>query len=49
VVLVVEAESSRTPVVADLRDMIMARGANLAGIVLNKRRFYIPEKIYRRL
>ena len=49
VVLVVEAESSRTPVVADLRDMITARGANLAGIVLNKRRFYIPEKIYRRL
>lgn len=49
VVLVVEAESTRVPVVNDLRDLIQSRGANLAGVVLNKRRFYIPESIYRRL
>ena len=49
VVLVVEAETTRVPVVNDLRDLIQSRGANLAGVVLNKRRFYIPEAIYRRL
>ncbi|MFN4090242.1 MAG: hypothetical protein ACK4QW_14535 [Alphaproteobacteria bacterium] len=49
VVLVVEAEATRVPVMADLRDLLLARGANLAGVVLNKRRFYIPEAIYRRL
>src|SRR3546814_9283073 len=44
VVLVVEAEATRVPVIADLRDLITSRGANLAGVVLNKRRFYIARK-----
>jgi Mrp family chromosome partitioning ATPase len=49
VVLVVEAESTRVPVIEDLRDRLRARGAHLAGVVFNKRSFYIPEPIYRLL
>ncbi|WP_295446151.1 hypothetical protein [uncultured Thiodictyon sp.] len=47
VVLVVRAESTRSPVAAHLRDRLTARGAPLAGVVLNQRRFYIPKFIYR--
>ena len=49
VVLVVEAEATRVPVIEDLRDRLRARGAHLAGVVFNKRSFYIPEPIYRLL
>lgn len=49
VVLVVEAENTRVPVVEDLRDRIAAQGGNLVGVVLNKRRYHIPEPIYRLL
>lgn len=49
VVLVVEAETTRVPVIQDLRDRIATRGGNLVGVVFNKRRFHIPEPIYRRL
>jgi Mrp family chromosome partitioning ATPase len=49
VVLVVRAESTRAPVVEDLRDRLIAQGAPLAGLVLNQRRFYIPRMIYRLL
>ena len=49
VVLVVEAESTRVPVIEDLRDRLRARGAHVAGVVFNKRSFYIPEPIYRLL
>ena len=49
VVLVVEAETTRVPVIEDLRDRLRARGAHLAGVVFNKRSFYIPEPIYRLL
>lgn len=48
-VLVVEAESTRQQVVEKLRDTLRDAGARLIGIVMNKRRFYIPDKIYRRL
>lgn len=47
VILVVRAESTRTPVVENLRDRLIAKGAPLAGLVLNQRRFYIPKSIYR--
>ena len=46
VVIVVRAEFTRTPVVENLRDRLIAQGAPLAGIVLNQRRFYIPKFIY---
>lgn len=47
VVIVVEAETERSAVIEDLRDKLVARGAHVAGIVFNKRRFYIPERVYR--
>ncbi len=46
VVLVVRAESTRTPVVENLRDRLIAQGAPLVGLVLNRRRFYIPKFVY---
>ncbi len=48
-VLVVEAEVTRKQVIEHLRDTLAAAGAKIAGVVLNKRRFYIPEKIYQNL
>ena len=47
VLLVVRAESTRMPVVENLRDRLISYGAPLAGLVLNQRRFYIPNWIYR--
>lgn len=49
VVLVLEAEKTRWPVVESVRDRIKRSGGNILGIILNKRRYYIPESIYRRL
>jgi Mrp family chromosome partitioning ATPase len=47
VVVVVEAESTRLPVVAELCDRLSVQNAPVAGVVFNKRRFYIPRFIYR--
>ncbi|HEY0837991.1 MAG TPA: hypothetical protein VGE72_29010 [Azospirillum sp.] len=47
VVLVVEAEETRTPVAAHLRDELEEAGASILGVVLNKRRFHIPQLFYR--
>ncbi len=49
VVLVVEAEKTRWPVVQTSRDKITGSGGNVLGVVLNKRKYYIPEYIYSRL
>ncbi|MDR3553970.1 MAG: CpsD/CapB family tyrosine-protein kinase [Syntrophobacteraceae bacterium] len=49
VVLVVEAEKSRWQTVRRMRDSIFRVEGNILGVVLNKRRFYIPQSIYRRL
>jgi protein-tyrosine kinase len=48
VVLVVEAEKTRWQVVDNLKGKIEHCGGNILGVVINKRRFYIPENIYRR-
>jgi protein-tyrosine kinase len=48
-VIVVEAETTRKQVIENLRDNLAAAGAKIAGVVLNKRRYYIPEKIYKHL
>ena len=48
VVLVVEAENTRWQVVDNLKHNIMKNKGNILGIVFNKRRFYIPDFIYRR-
>jgi capsular exopolysaccharide synthesis family protein len=47
VVLVLEAEKTRWPVVENLRNSIIEYGGNVLGIVLNKRRYYIPGWIYK--
>jgi Mrp family chromosome partitioning ATPase len=49
VVIVVEAERTRWPVVENTKRAYEAAGANVLGVVLNKRRFYIPSRIYTQL
>lgn len=48
-VIVVEAEKTRQPVVENLRDALRAAEAKIAGVVLNKRRFYIPDRVYQNM
>jgi Mrp family chromosome partitioning ATPase len=49
VVLVVSAESTRAPVAQNVRDRIAEVGGPIIGVVLNRRRFHIPNFLYRRL
>jgi len=49
VVLVVEAERTRSVAVQASQRTIKMHGGNVLGVVLNKRRFHIPNFIYRRL
>ena len=49
VVIVVEADKTRWPVVQSVKERITQHGGNVLGLVLNKRRYYIPELIYKRL
>jgi len=48
-VLVVEAETTRWQVVNAMKEDIVKRGGKVLGVVLNKRKFYIPKFIYKRL
>lgn len=49
VILVVEAEKTRWQVALDVRKRIETHGGNLLGMAFNKRRFYIPNFIYKHL
>lgn len=49
ILLVLEAEKTRLPVVESARDRIIKSGGNILGVILNKRRYHIPEFIYKRL
>jgi protein-tyrosine kinase len=49
VILVVEAERTRWPVVLNAKQEFEASGARVIGVFLNKRRFYIPPRIYRHI
>ncbi|HBA90113.1 MAG TPA: chromosome partitioning protein [Geobacter sp.] len=49
VILVVEAGNTRRQTAENMKKKIMASGAQLLGVVLNKRRYYIPDFIYKRL
>jgi capsular exopolysaccharide synthesis family protein len=49
VVIVVEADKTRWPVVQSVKERIVQHGGRVLGVVLNKRRYYIPEFIYKRL
>lgn len=48
-ILVVEAETTRQPVIENLRDTLNAAGAKIVGMVMNKRRYYIPAKVYQNM
>ena len=47
VILVVEAERTRWPVVANAKTEFENSGAKILGVFLNKRRFYIPRVVYK--
>jgi protein-tyrosine kinase len=49
VLLVLEAEKTRWPVAESVKDKITNNGGKILGVVFNKRRYYIPEFVYRRL
>jgi len=49
IVIVVQAEKTRWEVVQGTRDRLESCGGRVLGIVLNKRRFHIPDWIYKRL
>ncbi len=49
IVLVVEADHTRASVVQSVKHRIAQVGGHILGIVLNKRRYYVPSFIYKRL
>jgi Mrp family chromosome partitioning ATPase len=49
VVLVLEAESTRWPVVQSIKERVERSNGRVLGIVFNKRREYIPQFVYNRL
>jgi protein-tyrosine kinase len=49
VVLVVEAENLRNQVVANTKQALLDGGANILGVVFNKRKYHVPNWLYRRL
>lgn len=49
VILIVESGKTRRQVALKAKTDIEAVGGNFLGVVLNKRKFYIPKWIYRRL
>lgn len=48
-VLVIEAERTRWQVAQNLQERLTAQGGRILGVILNKRKYYIPRFIYRRL
>ena len=49
VVLVMEAERTRMHVIESVKNKIERNGGKILGIILNKRKVYIPDFIYKRL
>ncbi len=49
VILVIEAEKTRWEVARKAKEELENAGAKILGAVLNKRKYYIPRAIYRRL
>jgi Mrp family chromosome partitioning ATPase len=48
-VVVIQAESTRWQVAEGMCDRLAQQGGKLLGVVLNKRRYYIPGFLYKRL
>ncbi len=49
VILVIESGKTRRQVAFSAKKQLEKAGAKLLGVVVNKRKYYIPEFIYRRL
>jgi Mrp family chromosome partitioning ATPase len=49
VLLIVEAERTRAPIIEKARRVIEAGGGRVLGVILNKRKHHIPGWLYRRL
>ena len=49
VILVVESDKTRQQVALRAKEEMEKAGANVLGVILNKRKHYIPEWIYKRL
>jgi protein-tyrosine kinase len=47
VILVIEAEKTRSQVVSAIKNRIIQHGGNILGLVFNKQRYYIPKLIYK--
>jgi protein-tyrosine kinase len=47
IIMVVEAEQTRVPVINEAQRIIEVNGGRVLGVVLNKRRFYVPRWVYR--
>jgi len=48
VLLVIEAEKTRKKVVKNLKNRINANGGTVVGVIFNKRKYYIPEYLYKK-
>ena len=49
VIIVVEAEKTRWPLVVATKKRILQNGGTILGVALNKRKYHIPDWVYRRL
>ena len=49
VVFVFEAEKTRWPVAESVKDKIIKNGGNILGLVFNKRKYHIPNFLYKNL
>jgi len=49
VILVLGAETISQPLAEKIKDRIIKNGGNLLGVVFNRRKYHIPEFIYKRL
>lgn len=48
-VLIVEADRTRSPVIAEVKSLLSSNGGTIIGSILNKRKFYIPTWLYKTL
>ncbi len=47
--LVIDAQNTRTSIAKKAVDQLNFYGAEVLGVVMNRRKFYVPEKIYQKL
>lgn len=45
--IIVEAERTRAPVLAQVKEIVTQNGGRIIGAIMNKRRLYIPKWLYR--